>query len=100
MKLVQIMFHFEYADAIERIVDGHGITEYARYPMIEVRDLDGKHYGTQVHPGSGTVMQAVVGDDRVDALLADLAAFREQKPAHRHLQALVMPIERRLHEEP
>ncbi len=99
MKMVHIIFHFEYAEALERLVDSHGITEYVRYSMIESRDLDGKHFGTQVHPGSGTVMQVVTADDRVEPLLADLAAFRQQKPAHRHLQALVVPIERRLHEE-
>lgn len=95
-KLVQIHVHFEYTEVIDAMLDAHGIAEAVRYPMMEGRDRDGKHYGTQVFPGNFTIVQAQVPADRVDALLAELDRFRRSKPAHAHLQALVMPIERRL----
>ncbi len=96
MKLVHITFHFEYADAIERIVDRHGVEDFVRYPMVDSKDVEGKHYGTQVFPGNAAVIQAQVPDEKVEPLLEDLGRFREEKRAHRHLQALVLPIESRL----
>lgn len=98
LKLVQIHVHFEYTDVIDAMLDAQGVTESVRYPMMEGRDRDGKHHGTQVFPGNFTVVQAQVDARRVDALLAELDQFRRSKPAHAHLQALVLPIERRLAE--
>lgn len=96
MKLLHLSFHFEYADIIERILDQHEVSEYARYSMVEGKDRNGKHFGTQVFPGNVTVIQAQVPEDKIDALFEDLQAFREEKDAHRHLQVLVLPIERQL----
>ncbi len=95
-KLVQIHVHFEYTEAIEGILDRHEIAEAVRYPMMDGRDRDGKHYGTQIFPGNVTVVQAVVDESGLDALFEDLERFRAAKAAHAHLQALVLPIERRL----
>ena len=96
MKLLHLTFHFEYADAIDLILERNEIVDYARYSMIEGKDCDGKHFGTQVFPGNVTVIQAQVPDERVDALLGDLEAFRNEKAAHHHLQALILPVERLL----
>ena len=96
MKLLHISFHFEYTDIIESVLDRHEIGNYARYSMIEGKDRDGKHFGTQVFPGNVSVIQAQVPDEKVDAVLSDLQAFRNEKDAHRHVQALVLPLERRL----
>ncbi len=96
MKLVAIAFHFEYTQAIEGILDRHGLADYVRFPMIEGKDIEGKHFGSQVFPGNSSVVHAQVPEERLDALFAELARFRDAKPAHRHLQALVLPIERRL----
>lgn len=96
MKFLHITFHFEYADDIEQILDRHEIENYVRYPMQEGRDRDGKKFGTKVFPGSTTVVQAQVPDDRLEGILRDLEAFREKKTAHRHLEALVLPIEQKL----
>ena len=98
MKLLHVSFHFEYAEIIEQILDRHGVDDYARYSMIEGKDRDGKHFGTQVFPGNVTVIQAQVPDssERVDALFQELQAFREERDAHRHLQAFLLPVERRL----
>ncbi|MFH1747849.1 MAG: PG0541 family transporter-associated protein [Planctomycetota bacterium] len=96
MKLLHLSFHFEYADIIERILDQHEVSEYARYSMVEGKDRDGKHFGTQVFPGNITAIQAQVPEDKIDTLFDDLQAFREEKDAHRHLQALILPVERQL----
>ena len=96
MKLLHLSFHFEYAETIEPLLDRHGIGDYARYSMVEGKDGDGKHFGTQVFPGNVTVIQAQVPDEKVEALLKDLQAFRRAKDAHRHLQALILPVERSL----
>lgn len=96
MKFVHVTYHFEYAGAIEEILDAHDIEDYARYPMMEGTDEKGKHFGTQVHPGNVSVVQAQVPDHDLDALMDDLKEFKESKKAHEHLEALVLPIERRL----
>ncbi len=96
MKLVLIVFHFEYTAIIEALLDRHGVVHYVRHPMIEGKDVDGKHFGTQVFPGNSSVIQAQVASEQLDALFEELDAFRTSKPAHRHLQALVLPIERQL----
>jgi hypothetical protein len=96
MKLVMLAFHFEYTDVIEAMLDRLGIADYVRYPMIEGKDLDGKHFGTQVFPGNSSVIHAQVPEETMDDLFDQLAQFRTAKPAHQHLQALVLPIERRL----
>lgn len=96
MKFVHITFRFEYSDEIEQILDRNGVENYVRYQMQEGKDRDGKHYGTQVFPGSTTVVQARLSDEGVDALFSDLKDFRQRKDAHRHLEALAMPVERLL----
>ncbi|MFO7905668.1 MAG: hypothetical protein R6U98_23625 [Pirellulaceae bacterium] len=96
MKFLHIMVHFEFADDITRILDQHGVTTYARYPMIEGRDSTGKHYGTQVFPGNVAVIQAQVPDPKIGELMDRLQSFREEKRAHESLEALVLPVERRL----
>lgn len=96
MKFVHITYHFEYAERIEDILDKHEIQDYARYGMMEGKDEKGKHFGSQVHPGNVSVVQAQVPEDQLDDLMADLKTFKESKQAHEHLEALVLPIERRL----
>lgn len=96
MKLMHITVHFEYSDSVEAVLDNHKIRDFARYAMREGKDRDGKHYGTQVFPGNTTVYQAQVPDEQVDAIFEDLKAFKYGKPAHKHLEALVLPVEKRL----
>lgn len=96
MKLLHITFHFEFSENVEAILDRHGISDFVRIPMVEGRDRDGKHYGDQVFPGNVSFVQAQVAEDVLEDLLADLKAFKEEKESHRHLQALVLPVERRL----
>lgn len=96
MKLVQIHVHFEYTAIIDALLDRHGVRESVQYPMMEGRDRDGKHFGSQIYPGNFTVVQALVADSGVAALFEDLRHFRQHKRAHQHLQALVLPVEQML----
>lgn len=96
MKLVQISIHFEYTDFIDRLLAHHQVNDYVRYPMVEGKERDGKHFGSQVFPGSITVFQAQVAELHLGPLFDDLRTFRDQKTAHSHIQALVLPIEERL----
>lgn len=96
MKLMQIAVHFEYTDDIEAILDRHDVQQFIQYPMMEGKDSDGKHQGTQVYPGNVTVFHAQVDPSQVDPLFNDLQQFRSAKSSHHHLQALVVPIERNL----
>ena len=96
IKLVMIHFRFEYADEMEAILDRLGVASYVRYPMMEGKDRDGKHDGTQTFPGNISTIHVQVDETAVDRLFADLRRFREQKPAHAHLEAFVLPIERHL----
>lgn len=96
MKLVHIEYHFEFSENMEEILDKHGIENYVRFPRIEGKDRDGKHFGSKVHPGNSAVIQAQVPEDKIESLLKDLKGFKEEKESHRHLQALVLPIEDRV----
>ncbi len=93
MKLVHITFRFEYTDRIDKILDENGITDYVNYPMVQGSGQDGKHMGSKVYPGNFTVVQALVDDKKIPPLLDNLEAFRTEKPARRHLRAVVMPVE-------
>ncbi|MFU8816605.1 MAG: hypothetical protein ACNA7W_14750 [Pseudomonadales bacterium] len=99
MKLVQIHVHFEYTAAIDALLDRHAVVEAVCYPSMEGRDRDGKHHGSQIFPGNVTVFQVLLPATAVDALFVDLERFRRHKTAHHHLQALVLPVERRLVDE-
>lgn len=96
MKFVQITVHFEYSDDIDRFLDQHEVVDYVRYTMTDGKDQEGKHFGSQVFPGNFTVYQAQVRDEQIDGLFADLETFRVSKPAHGHLQAVALAIERSL----
>ncbi|MFP4501678.1 MAG: PG0541 family transporter-associated protein [Candidatus Hydrogenedentota bacterium] len=96
MKLVHITVHFEFADIIAQILDRCGVETYIRHGMVEGKDSEGKHMGTQVFPGNLTVFNAHVPEDKLDPLFEDLRTFREEKTAHEHIQALVLPVERQL----
>ncbi len=93
MKLVHMTFRFEYTDRINKLLDSQEISDYVQYPMVQGKGIDGKHMGTKIFPGNFSVIQAVVPDDRVAALLAEFDEFRKRKEAHYHIRAIVMPIE-------
>jgi hypothetical protein len=99
MKLLQLTFHFEFTDRIDQILDDHEIRDALRVPMVAGRDLDGKHDGSQVHPGSISAVWAQVPDDRIDDILDDLREFRRTRRTHQHLQALVLGIEQRIEDD-
>jgi hypothetical protein len=96
MKLVQLTFQFQYIEIIEELFRRHRIENMAIHPMIEGWDLAGKHDGSQAFPGRLTMLQAEVPEERLEILLENLARFRQQKKAHYHLRALVLPVERYL----
>ena len=96
MKLVIVSVHFEYADAIEAIVDTHDVAHYFVYPRIEGRDSEGFHEGSQVHPGNLAALHIRVDDEVVQPLLDALTAFSREKKAHHHLEAMVLDIERHI----
>lgn len=93
MKFVHISFRFEYSDEIDLILDKQGVTDFVRYSMVEGKGHDGKHFGTQVFPGSFTVVQARIDDDQVKNLFSDLDDFRMRKKSHEHLRVMVLPVE-------
>lgn len=93
MKFIHISFHFEYAEDIEEILDGHDLENYVRYSMVEGRDEDGKHFGTKAFPGNVSVVQAQVPDDKAGALLEELRSFKESRTARRHIRVLTLPVE-------
>jgi len=99
MKFVHITFRFEYMDLVEKILDDQGVVDFVRYSMIEGKDKDGKHFGSQIFPGSVTVCQALVEDHLLEGLLGRLKNLKDQKKAHGHLRTAVMPVEMYLGEE-
>lgn len=96
MKLLHITFHFEFEEVIEGILDRYHIGDYVLHPMVQGKDVDGKHYGSKVYPGNINVIQAQVPEEKLEGLLEELSSFKEEKRAHRHLEALVLPVERRI----
>jgi hypothetical protein len=100
MRLVKITVPFEFTEEIERILDETGIADYVRTGMTPGRDCTGKHTGTQVHPGSLTLLDAQVPDDDVDNLLDALEEFRAARETHNPLTAVVLAVERRIGQEP
>lgn len=96
MKLLQVVFYFEYAEAIESILDRNGVVNYVRHSMIEGKDKNGKRQGTQVFPGRFSMIQARVEKEKLASILSDLEDFKGLKKAHDHLQAFVLPIEQAL----
>lgn len=95
-KLVHIFHRFEFKEAVEAILDRHGIESFVRMPMAEGRDKDGKHHGSQVFPGNMSLVQALVEDERVEDFLEDLRRFKQSRPAHEHLRVAVVAVERTL----
>jgi len=83
-------------EIIEQLLDEHEVVDYIAYPMLEGRDEEGRHNGTQVYPGNFTAVHAQVTEDTIDPIFQALERFRGEKRAHHHLEAVVLPIERRL----
>lgn len=96
MKWLHISFHFEFSETIEKMLDDHDISDFVQYSMIQGKDCDGKHHGSKVYPGNLAVFQALVPDEKAEDLLRDLKAFKDEKDAHCHLQALLFSIEKNI----
>ncbi|MDX1631340.1 MAG: hypothetical protein R3234_05745 [Thermoanaerobaculia bacterium] len=96
MKLLHLTFQVQYTEPVEEILGEQGLEAWARTGRIAGRDGDGRHEGSQAFPGSLTVIQAQVPDGRVDQVLTALEEFRREKRAHHHLEALVLPVERKI----
>lgn len=93
MKLLHVTVQFQYAEMIEAILDRHEVESYVRYPTVYGRDCDGKHQGSKVFPGNFSVLQALVPDDRLEAVLDQLRSFRGEREAHNHLRAVAVAVE-------
>ncbi|MFW6067004.1 MAG: PG0541 family transporter-associated protein [Myxococcota bacterium] len=93
MKLVHITFQFQFTDAVEAMLAEHHVGDYVQHPRAVGHDRDGRHDGSQAFPGHLTTVEALVDDPVVPALLDDLRRFRDAKPAHAHLRAVVLPVE-------
>jgi hypothetical protein len=96
MKFLHLTYHFEFTAAIEKILDKHGVKNFSRYPMMEGKDIDGKHFGTQVFPGNNSVVQAEIADEKVEPLLEELRTWRDAKKVHNHIRAIILPVEETL----
>lgn len=90
--LLHLCVQDQYSPAIEAILDRHRLQHWVRYDAIAGRDSDGKHQGSQVFPGSLSVVQATLAGADAPALLADLQGFRQAKAAHAHLHAILLPV--------
>lgn len=93
MKLLHLTFQFQYTDMIEALLAKHRVMDYVFYPRIAGRDSDGKHTNSQAFPGHMTAVHAFVAEETVAPLLGDLNKFRQEKAAHRHLRAAILPVE-------
>lgn len=91
---MHISFHFEYERAIEEILDKYEVNDYVRYSMIDSKDIEGKHFGTQVFPGNASVVQALVEEEKIDGLCADLKEFKNKKMSRHHIRVIVFPVEK------
>lgn len=93
MKLVQIHVHDAYGLAIEALLESHGVRDLARHRRVPGRDRQAPRHDTRIFPGSLSVVQALVAASSVDSLMRDLQQFRQQHPAHEHLQAMVIDVQ-------
>ena len=96
MKLVHITFQSQYVDTVERMLLDRGLVAWARHSRTAGRDMEGLHDQSQAFPGSVAVIQVQVPDDAVEEVLEELEEFRRAKRTHHHLEALVLPVERRI----
>jgi hypothetical protein len=93
LKLVQIHYHFEFSESVEKILEQREVGNFVRYPMVAGKDRDGKHDGSKVYPGRSSVVQALVANEQAEELLADLESFKSAERSHQHLVAVVVPVE-------
>jgi hypothetical protein len=93
MKLLHLTYHFEFSDRIETILDAHDIQNYVRHTPVAAKDCDGRHYGSKVFPGHNALVQAQVPDAAAESLFEKLKAFKEEAEAHRHLNAVLLPVD-------
>lgn len=100
MKLLHITFQSQYIASLESLLLDHGLTAWARHSRAAGRDVEGLHDQSQAFPGSVAVIQVQVPDELLDEVLDDIEEFRLAKGTHRHLEAVVLPVERRLGPEP
>ncbi len=100
MKLLHLSVHVQYTERLEALLRENGLRVWTCYQRVAGRDSDGRHEGSQAFPGRLTVIQAQLEDDLVDPVLEALEEFRQSKRAHRHLEALVLPVERRVGFDP
>ena len=96
LKLLHVTFQVQYTEHVEAILERCGLDRWARFRRIAGRDVDGRHEGSQAFPGHVTAIQAQVPEEGVDGVLEALEEFRLEKRVHRHLEALVLPVERRI----
>lgn len=96
MKLLHLTYEFQYGESIEAILRRHEVEDYVLHARIDGHDATGKHNGSQAFPGHMTLVQALVDEEKLDGLLEDLRGFREEKPTHQHLRAVVLNIDQTL----
>lgn len=92
MKLVIITYRFEYQDRVEAMLRRAGVRDFLLIARAQGGDADGLHYGSQVHPGHLSQVQAQAEDQAARELLRLVGEFKQEKQAHRHVTALCLEV--------
>ena len=95
MKTIFISYNQAYDEDIVAVLDAHSQRGFTRWQSIQGRGgRDGEpHYGSHAWPVMNDAILAVVDDESVDAILADLKAKDEDTPKI-GLRAFVWTVEK------
>jgi len=101
MKLVLLAFNVIHDDAIRAILVRLRVPGFTEVPRVFGSGESGKRFGTHAFPGHNTMLLAVLPDDQVEPLLAEIAAFKaglaekaKRHGGHGEIRAFVLNVER------
>lgn len=94
MKAIFVSFNQAFNNEIVEVLEAHGQRGFTRWEDIQGRGgVDGEpHYGNHAWPTMNIAVLAMVPDDKVDGIMADLKAKDEGSP-DLGLRAFVWNIE-------
>lgn len=93
MKLLQVTFPKEFADAVEAIFQQHQARDYVRRSTAKERP-ENEEAPMPFH--EEIEIQAEVEDSRMDPLLEDLKAFQKEKSSREAFEVSVLEVEDQL----
>lgn len=93
MKMVLVVYEAGIDEDLRGVLDEAGISAYTKFTGATGTGRHGHRFGTQIWPGTNSLLWIALPDERVEGLVEQLRRLKESYLKSPALQIFVFPVE-------